>query len=176
MKKYINNTLSKNNLEKAFENEALCHVKYKLWSDKAKNDGYAEISRWYEEASENELNHAKIWFDEMGASGSVNEMLQEATNDENHSAKMYLDFAAVAEDEGLDTLKDKFLNVSMVENNHKDKFSSMHNRFVSEEMFLSPDDKTEWKCYNCGFVHTGNTPPESCPLCARPETWFIPCV
>jgi len=31
----------------------------------------------------------------------------------------------------------------------------------------------KWKCNVCGYVHTGETPPEKCPVCGAPGTAFI---
>lgn len=33
--------------------------------------------------------------------------------------------------------------------------------------------KTKWTCPLCGYVHTGDTPPEKCPLCGAPGNTFI---
>ena len=29
----------------------------------------------------------------------------------------------------------------------------------------SPESETKWICTVCGYIHTGDTPPEKCPLC-----------
>ena len=31
---------------------------------------------------------------------------------------------------------------------------------------------TKWVCEVCGYVHTGETPPEKCPLCGVPKDRF----
>ncbi|MBF0449715.1 MAG: rubredoxin [Candidatus Magnetomorum sp.] len=31
----------------------------------------------------------------------------------------------------------------------------------------------KWKCKVCGYVHSGDTPPEKCPVCGAPEKEFI---
>lgn len=33
--------------------------------------------------------------------------------------------------------------------------------------------ETKWKCPLCGYIHTGPTPPEKCPLCGAPGNTFI---
>lgn len=33
-------------------------------------------------------------------------------------------------------------------------------------------EKTEWVCSVCGYVHTGENPPENCPLCGVPKEKF----
>jgi rubrerythrin len=31
----------------------------------------------------------------------------------------------------------------------------------------------QWKCLNCGYIHKGKTPPENCPVCKKPFTWYM---
>jgi rubrerythrin len=31
----------------------------------------------------------------------------------------------------------------------------------------------KWVCPVCGYVHTGDTPPEKCPLCGVPGAKFL---
>ena len=33
--------------------------------------------------------------------------------------------------------------------------------------------ETKWKCPLCGYIHTGPTPPDVCPLCGAPGNTFI---
>ena len=30
-----------------------------------------------------------------------------------------------------------------------------------------------WRCLVCGYIHSGNEPPESCPVCAAPKNQFV---
>ncbi|MEW6014337.1 MAG: rubredoxin-like domain-containing protein [Candidatus Zixiibacteriota bacterium] len=30
----------------------------------------------------------------------------------------------------------------------------------------------EWVCEVCGYVHSGETPPENCPVCGAPSDKF----
>ena len=32
--------------------------------------------------------------------------------------------------------------------------------------------KTRWICTVCGYVHTGDEPPEKCPVCGQPASVF----
>ncbi|MEW6423513.1 MAG: rubredoxin-like domain-containing protein [Bacillota bacterium] len=29
-----------------------------------------------------------------------------------------------------------------------------------------------WKCWNCGYMHEGTEPPETCPSCDHPKSYF----
>lgn len=32
---------------------------------------------------------------------------------------------------------------------------------------------TKWKCLVCGYIHTGDTPPDRCPLCGAASSRFV---
>ena len=31
----------------------------------------------------------------------------------------------------------------------------------------------KWKCIVCGYIHTGDEPPDKCPVCGAPKSKFI---
>jgi rubrerythrin len=33
--------------------------------------------------------------------------------------------------------------------------------------------KKKWKCTLCGYIHTGETPPEKCPVCGASSDKFV---
>jgi len=39
---------------------------------------------------------------------------------------------------------------------------------------MAPTDLGAWRCSNCGYVHRGPVPPESCPICGAPAEDFTP--
>jgi len=39
---------------------------------------------------------------------------------------------------------------------------------------MPADDTRAWRCSNCGYVHRGPVPPESCPICGAPAEDFVP--
>ncbi|MCX5752751.1 MAG: hypothetical protein NTW97_03785 [Candidatus Krumholzibacteria bacterium] len=34
--------------------------------------------------------------------------------------------------------------------------------------------KKKWKCTLCGYIHTGEAPPEKCPVCGASGERFVP--
>ena len=50
------------NLQTAFAGESQAAVKYGFFASKAKKDGFEQISAIFNETSENEKEHAEIWF------------------------------------------------------------------------------------------------------------------
>ncbi len=169
MKKH---TYTNNNLNQALSGEALSLVKYTLWGEKAEAEGYPEISECYRVAARNELSRARIWMDELGLNGSLNENLQNSVNEEREKNERFTMYAVDAENEGFDQLKNKFLDTSVAIENQMNVFSNLNSRLVSDEMFISENENSKWRCYNCGFVSKGEAPPSRCPLCSRNETWF----
>ena len=52
---------------------------------------------------------------------------------------------------------------------NSDEFKEEKDILVNEES----SSNTKWVCPLCGYVHTGETPPEKCPLCGAPSNVFI---
>lgn len=44
---------------------------------------------------------------------------------------------------------------------------------VADDKSGDATSETKWKCPLCGYIHTGPTPPEKCPLCGAPGNTFI---
>ena len=58
----FNNSKTKINLENAFIGESKARNKYTFFSKKAKDDGFIQIGKIFEETANNEKEHAEIWF------------------------------------------------------------------------------------------------------------------
>ena len=90
------------NLMTAFTGEVGAHAKYQYFSERAKKDGYEQISEIFKYTSENELQHAKLWFKELGLLNDTLENLKVAASGENFEwTEMYKEFAEVADEEGF---------------------------------------------------------------------------
>jgi rubrerythrin len=163
--------LTRANLETAFEKEAIAYVRYRAMEENAKKQGYADIARCFSKAAENELAHALVWLNETESGGSINTDLENSIRGENESIGFYINCAVDAENEGYDSLKERFLNANAVEKKHMETFTDIYERYKGEELFVS-ENECFWECENCGHIHKGVSPPAECPLCARGETYF----
>lgn len=38
----------------------------------------------------------------------------------------------------------------------------------------STDGVTKWRCTVCGYIHTGDEPPDKCPVCGADKSLFVP--
>ena len=60
--KSIQGTKTEQNLLKAFAGESQARNRYTLFAQKAKEEGYEQISNIFLETARNEMEHAKLWF------------------------------------------------------------------------------------------------------------------
>lgn len=162
------------NLETAFAGESQAAMKYQYFASKAKKEGYEQISAIFRETSDNEKEHAKVWFKFLhgGEIASTSENLEAAAEGENYEwTDMYNNFAKEAREEGYDDIAAKFELVASVEKEHEARYLKLKENVDSDMVFKS-DKVTVWKCRNCGFVYTGEKAPEVCPACSHPQAFF----
>ena len=87
------------NLKAALAGESQARVKYEFYASQAKKDGYVEIKEIFQESSDNEKEHAKIWFKLLNGGGVPDTLtnLADAAAGENHEwTVMYKEFAETA--------------------------------------------------------------------------------
>ena len=70
------------NLMTAFTGEVGAHAKYLYFSEKAKKEGFEQIAEIFKYTSFNELEHAKLWFKELGLLNDTLENLKVASSGE----------------------------------------------------------------------------------------------
>ncbi|MBQ3410021.1 rubrerythrin family protein [Candidatus Saccharibacteria bacterium] len=162
------------NLQKAFMGEAQARVKYQFYASKAKKDGYEQIAEIFTETSDNEKEHAKIWFKMLhdGAVGDTTENLKDAIAGEDYEyTNMYKNFAETAREEGFDEIADKFEMIGAIEKEHEERYQKLLSNIENDVVFKS-DKVTVWKCRNCGYIFVGEEAPDVCPACAHTQSFF----
>ena len=179
--KSLKGTKTEENLMKAFAGESQARNRYSYYSSAAKKEGYVQISNIFAETAENEKEHAKLFFkflvkdvngsmvtihaDYPAAFGDTKENLLAAAEGEHEEwGTLYPEFAKTAEEEG-------FREVAEVEERHEKRYRKLHANLAAGTVFKK-DTPVEWKCNNCGYVHTGREAPELCPACAHPKAHF----
>ena len=162
------------NLEVAFAGESQAHTKYEYYASRAKKDGFEQMAEIFTETSQNEKEHAKLWFKYMhdGAVPSTPENLKDAAAGENYEwTDMYKTFAEEARAEGYDEIAEKFEQVGAIEKIHEERYLKLAQNIEDDVVFKS-DKVTVWKCRNCGHIYVGEEAPEVCPVCAHPQAYF----
>ena len=160
------------NLWAAFAGESQARNKYSYFASKAKKEGYEQIAALFETTANNEKEHAKMWFKELGGIGSTAENLKAAAEGENYEwTDMYAEFAKVADEEGFTELAEKFRGVAAIEKSHEERYLKLLNNVEMQAVF-EKSEEIMWECRNCGHLVIGKKAPEVCPVCAHPQSYF----
>ena len=86
---------------------------------------------------------------------------------------MYPNFEEMAKEEGEAEPERLFSELKEVEENHEERYIIISQKLDNKSLYDS-EVELEWKCVNCGYIHKGKTPPQTCPLCKKPYTWYMP--
>ena len=138
----------------------------------AKKQGFEQIAELFLKTAENEREHAKLWFEELGGVGDTAENLLHAAEGENYEwTDMYATFAKEAEEEGFTKLASQFRGVAAIEKAHEERYRALLSNVEMQKVF-EKGEMTMWECRNCGHLVMGTKAPEVCPVCAHPQSYF----
>lgn len=172
--KDLKGTKTEANLIAAFNGESQARNKYTFYAHKARNDGYEQIAKIFEETASNEKEHAEIWFKLLqgGNLKITEENLLDAANNENYEwSEMYKEFAEVAKEEGFGEIGFLFEKVAAIEAEHEKRYLTLLDNVKNNKVF-EKDEKVYWKCNVCGNIVYANSAPEVCPVCKHPKAKF----
>ena len=135
-------TQTEKNLEAAFAGESMARNKYTYYASKAKKEGYEQIAALFLKTAENEREHAKMWFKELGGIGDTAENLLHAAEGENYEwTDMYDGFAKTAEEEGFKALAAKFRLVAAIEKHHEERYRALLKNVETAQVFEKSEVK-----------------------------------
>jgi rubrerythrin len=173
------------NLLKAFTGESIARNKYTFYAKQARKEGYEWIARVFEETADNERAHAEEEYEhiqgkvemtntyDIHSIGTTLENLKTAAGGENYeNQSMYPEFEKLAREEGETKIADLFKEITEVEEKHEERYSLLAKKLEDNSLYVSEEEK-EWKCLNCGYVHKGTEAPKICPLCTKPQGWYM---
>lgn len=165
-------TKTEQNLIAAFAGESQARNKYTYFASVAKKAGFEQIAALFQKTADNEKEHAKMWFKELGLLGDTAENLKAAAEGENYEwTDMYAGFAEDAEKEGFTELANKFRMVAQIEKSHEERYLALLKNVQMQQVFEKADE-TMWECRNCGHLVIGKKAPQVCPVCAHPQSYF----
>ena len=165
-------TKTEQNLRDAFAGESQARNKYTYFASVAKKEGYEQIAELFTKTAENEKEHAKMWFKELGELGDTKANLKAAADGENYEwTDMYDRFAKDADEEGFPELAEKFRAVARIEKAHEERYLKLLNNVEMKAVF-EKSEEIMWECRNCGHLVIGKKAPEVCPVCAHAMSYF----
>ena len=171
----LKGTITEQNLLKAFAGESQARNRYTFFAQTAKEEGYEQIAGIFAETADQELAHARRFFDFLddggmllinaeypaGRIGKTQENLLEAAEGELLEwSDLYSNFSTIAVDEGFKEF-------------HEWRYRQLLSRMEEHEVFRR-EEPIKWQCRNCGYIHEGLNPPEKCPACLHPKAYFEP--
>jgi rubrerythrin len=173
------------NLLTAFAGESQARNRYTYFASQARKEGFEQISEVFLETADNEREHAKQFFKYLeggaveirwsfpaGVIGDTAANLSEAAAGERYEhSEMYPQFSQIALDEGFPDVAKTFRAVSVAERQHEKRYNGFLANVRDNKVFKK-DQPVQWKCRNCGYVHTSTEPPEMCPACKHVRAHF----
>lgn len=185
MGKSIKGTKTEKNLLAAFAGESQARNRYTYFASKARKEGYEQISAIFIETAENEKEHAKVFFKYLeggeveitagypaGIIGDTKTNLEEAAAGENMEwTTLYANFGEAAKEEGFPEIARSFEQIARVEKFHEERYRKLISNIESGEVFKKKMP-VKWHCRNCGYVVEGTEPPNECPACKHPRSYY----
>lgn len=170
----LKGTKTEENLKTALAGESQARVKYEWYASQAKKDGYVQIKDIFQESSDNEKEHAKVWF-KLLHGGKVPDTLTNladaAAGEHEEWTEMYKGFAETAREEGFEDIAKLFEATASIEKVHEERYLALAENIKADRVFKK-DEEIAWKCNNCGYIHYGSEAPEVCPMCDHPQAHF----
>lgn len=181
----LKDSLTEKNLLTAFAGESQARNRYTYFASQAKKDGFVQIQSIFEETANQEKEHAKRLFKFLeggeveikasfpaGVIGSTQENLKAGAAGEHYEhTEMYPGFAKTAREEGFEAIATVFEAIAVAEKQHEKRYLDLAANIEAGRVFKR-DTEVVWRCRNCGYLHTGNEAPETCPACAHPKAHF----
>ena len=165
-------TKTEKNLWEAFAGESMARNKYTYFASVAKKAGFEQISELFQKTADNEKEHAKLWFKELGELGDTAQNLLHAGEGENYVwTDMYDRMAKEAEEEGFTALAAKMRGVAKIEKEHEERYRALLNNVETAKVFEKMEVQV-WECRNCGHLVVGTKAPMVSPVCAHPQAYF----
>ncbi|MDR1084898.1 MAG: rubrerythrin family protein [Deltaproteobacteria bacterium] len=173
------------NILTAFAGESQARNRYTQASSAARKEGFILVSYIFQETADQEKEHALRLFKFLeggeaavsaafpaGLKGDITAHLAAAAAGENHEwTSMYPEFAKTARSEGFPEVAGVMENIAVAEKYHEFRFNKLLEEIKSGTMFKKSKPVT-WRCRNCGWIHEGPEPPESCGACGHPKAYF----
>jgi rubrerythrin len=181
----LHGSQTEKNLLKAFAGESQARNRYEFYAKVARQEGYEQIASIFEETADNEKVHAKKFFRFLegypveitavypaGKIGTTAENLLASAMGENEEwTELYPEFERIAREEGFKEVATAFKLIAKVEAAHEERFKKLLERVQSGTVF-EREEKVEWVCRKCGYIHEGTKPLENCPACNHPKAYF----
>lgn len=185
----LKDSLTKENLLKAFAGECQAWRRYEFAAGKAKAQKLDVLYWLFHYTGGQEKEHAEIYYNHLkefnGQEISINasypidnsesllELLQLAARHEaTEHDTIYKSFGDKAQEEGFPSIASSFYMIAEIEQVHSRRFAHYAQLLQSNHLFEN-ETTIEYVCLNCGHIHKGTGAPQVCPVCKHDQGFFI---
>lgn len=172
-------------LVNSFAGEAQARNRYTYFAKIAQKEGYEQISAIFLQTAENELEHAKLFYNYIGNNsnahvdafypfelGTTEENLKSAVaGEEEEFSVLYYNGELTAKEEGFENISNTFRHVRVAEQHHAGRYKELLENLKDGTLFKKVTSQ-EWICRKCGYIHVGLEAPVVCPSCHHPKAYF----
>lgn len=183
------NSITKENLMRAFAGESQARNRYTIAAGQAKQQDLHVIEAVFTFTADQEKEHAEIFYNHLSELGGesiqidgaypvdisqdIAQLLRFAQHNEyQEHDDVYLHFAEKAKEEGFMKVAGSFRLIADIEKTHGDRFGMFADLIEQKKLFVSDVD-TAWMCLECGNIYRGKAVPEECPVCHHSRGYFI---
>ncbi len=173
------------NLLTAFAGESQARNRYTYFARRAREEGLIQIADIFEETAGHECEHALRFFKFFnGGELEINwrfpagvvadtyaNLIAAADGERYEHTEMYPGFARIANDEGFGRAADTWEAISVSERQHEKRYRELAANLLGERAFARREE-TVWRCRSCGYLHSGESAPDKCPACVKPQGYF----
>lgn len=185
----LKDSVTKDNLMRAFAGESQARNRYTFAASKAREAGLPVIAEVFTYTANQEREHAEIFYNHLkelagenicvdgcypvNISEDVIELLSAAQHNEyEEHDDVYKSFADKAREEGFMKVAASFEMIAQVEKTHGDRFG-YYMKLMQDNRLLQSDKKEVWICQNCGYIYEGESVPPICPACRHEQGYFL---
>lgn len=190
MEMSFKDSITKENLMRAFAGESQARNRYTFAAGQAKKEKNHVISAVFAYTASQEKEHAEIFYNHLkelagenivieaagypvDISDSITDLLRRAQHNEYEEHEpVYKAFGEKAKEEGFLNIAASFLQIAEIEKIHGDRFGRYAKLMEEGKLFVS-DVSAKWICLNCGYVYEGTQAPAQCPVCQHDQGYFI---
>lgn len=181
----IKGTQTEHNLLAAFAGESQARNRYTYFASAARKEGLEQVANIFAETSENEKEHAKVFFKYLEGgdtkivaaypAGMIKDsranLLAAAAGENLEWTTLYADFGRIAQEEGFSEIAASFAQIARVEKFHEARYRKLEANLAAGQVFKK-GGPVKWHCTNCGYIHEGTEAPKICPACQHPQAYY----
>lgn len=185
----LKDSVTKENLLKAFAGECQAWRRYEFAASQSKNQNLAVLYWLFHYTGNQEKEHAEVFYNHLKEfhgqeisisanypidnSNNILELLQlSAQHEAAEHDTIYKSFGDKAKEEGFSAIANSFYMIAEVEKVHSQRFAQYAQLVQNNKLFVN-DTTTEYICLNCGHIHKGTTAPQVCPVCSHNQGYFV---